>query len=278
MSVADRALWVIERNSSRALSLCEIAEACGVSRSHLAAAFGTASGQSVMKYLRARRLSAAAQALAAGATDILTVALESGYASHEAFTRAFRDQFGVTPEVLRERGTLEGLASVSPIEFKLPAHVRVASPRIATESALRLVGLAEPHSFDETAKIPAQWQRFMEFYGAIDHKRAEIPVGVAQPADDDGRFTYTCAVEVSRFGAHPKALTTIEIPARTYAVFDHPAHVSTIYATYTAIWNEALPATGRALADSPVLERHNPTFDPRTGEGGLTLWIPLAGP
>jgi hypothetical protein len=32
----------------------------------------------------------------------------------------------------------------------------------------------------------------------------------------------------------------------------------------------------RAVADAPVIERHNPAFDPRTGEGGLTLWIPLA--
>jgi AraC family transcriptional regulator len=276
MSIVDRALWTIERNSNQALSLREIAAACGVSRSHLAAAFGTASGQPVMKYLRARRLSAAARLLAGGATDILTVALESGYASHEAFTRAFRDQFGVTPEVVRQRGTLEGLASVSPIEFKLPARVHVAPPRIATEPMLRFVGLAEPCSFEETARIPAQWQRFMEFYDAIDHKRAETPVGIAQPADDDGRFMYMCAVEVSRFGAAPRPLTTIEIPSRTYAIFDHPGHVSTIYATYTAIWNEALPATGRALAESPVLERHNPTFDTRTVEGGLTLWIPLA--
>jgi hypothetical protein len=54
---------------------------------------------------------------------------------------------------------------------------------------LRFVGLAEPCSFDEAVKIPAQWQRFMEFYGAIEHKRAKTPVGVAEPADDDGRFT-----------------------------------------------------------------------------------------
>jgi AraC family transcriptional regulator len=43
-----------------------------------------------------------------------------------------------------------------------------------------------------------------------------------------------------------------------------------------ALWNEAMPAIGRAMADAPVSERHNPTFDPRTGEGGPTLWIPLA--
>jgi AraC family transcriptional regulator len=276
MSVIDRALWVIERNSNQALTLRDIAEACGVSRSHLAAAFGTAIGQPVMKYVRMRRLSAAAKALAAGAKGILSVALDSGYSSHEAFTRAFRDQFGLTPESVRQRGTLEGLPSVSPIEFKLPALVQLGPPRFVTEPAQRFVGLAEPCSFEESAKIPAQWERFMEFYDAIDHKRAEIPVGVAQLPDDDGRFVYTCAVEVSRFGTHPASLMKIEIPSRTYAVFDHRAHVSTIYATYVAIWNEALPASGRALADSPLLERHNPTFDPRTGEGGLTLWIPVA--
>jgi AraC family transcriptional regulator len=140
---------------------------------------------------------------------------------------------------------------------------------------MRFVGLAQSCSFDETAKIPAHWQRFMEFYGSIEHRQAEIPVGVAQPADDDGRFTYMCAVEVSRFGPTPQPLTKVEIPSRTYAVFEHPGHVATIYATYAAIWNEALPATSFALADSPVLERHNAAFDPRTGEGGLTLWVPV---
>lgn len=276
MSVADRALWIMERNSSRSLSLSDIAESCGVSRSHLAAAFGTAVGQPVMKYLRGRRLSSAARALAAGAGDIMAVALDSGYASHEAFTRAFRDQFGVTPEALRERGTLEGLASVEPIQFRMPEIATVKPPRFVTQDVLRYVGLAERCLFQSTSTIPAQWQRFMEFYSAIEHKRAEIPVGVAHPADDDGSFVYMCAVEVDRFGSIPTSLSSIEIPARTYAVFDHVGHVSTIFATYQTIWNDALPATGHTLAEAPVIERHNPSFNPHTGEGGLTLWIPLA--
>ena len=90
MSFPDKALWIIERNSTQPLTLDGIAAACGVSRSHLAHAFGTATGVSVMQYVRARRLSAAARALAAGAPDILSIALEAGYGSHEAFTRAFR--------------------------------------------------------------------------------------------------------------------------------------------------------------------------------------------
>ncbi len=51
-----------------------------------------------MRYVRLRRLSIAAVALAAEDTSILEVALEAGYSSHKAFTRAFRDHFGHTPK------------------------------------------------------------------------------------------------------------------------------------------------------------------------------------
>jgi AraC family transcriptional regulator len=97
MPIADNAIWIIERNLDQPITLNSIAEACGISRSHLANAFGTATGLSVMKYLRARRLSNTARVLADGAPDILAVALGAGYGSHEAFTRAFREQFGRTP-------------------------------------------------------------------------------------------------------------------------------------------------------------------------------------
>ena len=59
------------------------------------------------------------------------------------------------------------------------------------------------------------------------------------------------------------------------AVFDHAGHVSTVRATYAAIWNHALAQAGLTPAAAPSLERHNATFDPATGLGGLTLWIPL---
>jgi len=276
MSLPDKAVWIIERNSTQPLTLDGIAAACGVSRSHLAHAFGTATGVSVMQYVRARRLSAAALALAAGAPDILSIALEAGYGSHEAFTRAFRDRFQQTPESVRERRHVDGLALVGPLELHPHAPVHLDPPRIVDDQIMRVVGLAERCSFDTTITIPAQWQRFMECYDAIPHKRDRIPVGVNYDADDDGQFHYMCGAEVHRFGARSGELLHLEIPPRQYAVFEHRGHVSTIYETYRSIWNEAMPATGRAVADAPVIERHNPAFNPRTGEGGLTLWIPLA--
>jgi AraC family transcriptional regulator len=272
----DKALWIIERNSSQPLALDGIAAACGVSRSHLAHAFGVATGMSVMQYVRARRLSAAARALAAGAPDILSLALEAGYGSHEAFTRAFRERFQQTPESVRDRRSLDGLALVGPLELRPRANVRLDPPRLVDDEIVRVAGLAERCSFDTTITIPAQWQRFMEYYDAIPFKRGRIPVGVHYSADEEGQFEYMCGAEVHRFGVGSHELRHLEIRPRQYAVFEHRGHVSAIYDTYCGIWNEAMPAIGRQVADAPVIERHNPAFDPRTGEGGLSLWIPLA--
>ncbi|MGN6519875.1 MAG: AraC family transcriptional regulator [Dokdonella sp.] len=276
MSLVDKAVWVIERNSSRELGLDAIAQACGVSRSHVANAFGATTGLSVVKYLRGRRLSEAARTLAAGVPDILTVAFDAGYASHEAFTRAFRDRFGVTPEQVRDARSVEGLALVGPLDLVARTPRALDPPRLLRQDALRVVGLAETHTFESAIRIPAQWQRFMAYDDAIAAKADPIPLGVTRAPDDEGRFEYVCAVEVRAIGHVPTDLVAFEVPACRYAVFEHRGHVSTIYDTYAAIWNGALPASGLRVADAPILERHHETFDPRSGEGGLNLWIPLA--
>src|SRR5262245_13736819 len=107
-----KALWYIENNFAGELVLDEIANVAGVSRYHVSRAFGEAIGRRITGYVRGRRLTEAAKALASGATDILTVALEVGYGSHEAFTRAFREQFGLTPESVRAQRHLDNIELV----------------------------------------------------------------------------------------------------------------------------------------------------------------------
>ena len=117
MNPVEEALWFVENRPSGELSLRETARSVGVSPHHLARAFGMATGQSFMRYARARRLSEAARTLAARQPDILSVALEAGYGSHEAFTRAFRDQFGVTPEACRAAASTDHIKLVEPIRM-----------------------------------------------------------------------------------------------------------------------------------------------------------------
>ena len=89
VSVTPKALWYIESHLSSEISLEAVAEAAGVSRFHLSRTFAASTGSSLAGYSRARRLSEAAKALVKGTPDILSVALDAGYSSHEAFTRAF---------------------------------------------------------------------------------------------------------------------------------------------------------------------------------------------
>jgi AraC family transcriptional regulator len=81
---------------------------------------------------------------------------------------------------------------------------------------------------------------------------------------------------VSHAAHAPVGLSIVRTPARSYAIFLHEDHVSTLPQTYAAIWNDWVPESGAAIGDGPSLEQHRPTFDTKTGYGGVQLWIPLA--
>lgn len=275
MSLTRRALWVIDRNLGRELSLGEIAQACGVSRHHLAHAFGEASGMSVMAYVRGRRLSEAARALAGGAGSILDVALEAGYASHEAFTRAFGAQFGASPEQVRAQG-VEGLALLEPLKFADDPSTGIGPVRFETAGEILAVGLRGACAFENAEAITLLWRRFGPQFAGISDLASPIPIGLMTPADEAGVFEYVCAAEVTSFAQAPDGLARMRVAPARYAVFDHPGHVTSIRATYRGIWDRWLGESGETAAEAVSLERHHPTFDPRTGLGGLEVWIPLA--
>ncbi len=198
MNPAQKALWYIESHLADALSLDEIADIAGVSRFHLVRAFAVATGFSVMRYVRARRLSVAARALAAGAPDILQLALAADYGSHEAFTRAFRDHFGVTPETVRAATCLDHLKLLEPIVMDSTLLDNLKPPRFLTGKALLVAGVGERiDQVNNGAGIPNQWQRFHQKVGDIPDRVGKIAYGVCCNGDDSGNFDYIAGVEVS---------------------------------------------------------------------------------
>ena len=277
MSVTGKALFVIERNHNRDLTLEEIATACGVTKYHLAHAFGQTTNLSVMQYTRGPRLTEAARVLERGSHDILDLALQSGYASHEAFTRAFRQQLGAAPESVRSAGSLDGLAVVEPMTAPSRGAVEVTSPRARRRSGNPACWVASPlflrRNRGYCRSMAAVHDLFVPGIPAHSDAIPGIPLGVASNVDADGGFDYICAAEVSAFATLPPDCVRVSIPAHRYAIFEHRDHISTIQQTYGAIWDEWLPAHRLASADAPSIERHNKeTFDPRTGNGGVDIW------
>src|SRR5579871_2852953 len=221
MNPVGKALWFIESHFAGELTLDDIARCGCVSRFHLARAFEAATGLSVMRYVRARRLSEAARRLANGAPDILAVAIDAGYGSHEAFTRAFREQFGLTPEALRARGHLDNLALVEPIKMDETLLTHLEPPRFEDGRAFLVAGLSERYTCDSSKAIPSQWQRFGAWFGRVPGQVGNVAYGVNYNADDAGNFDYMCGVEVSDFSAMPPELSHVRIAPQRYAVFSH---------------------------------------------------------
>ncbi len=277
MESVAKALWFIESRFAGGISLAEIAGAAGVSRFNLSRVFAAVTGGTVMGYLRGRRLTEAARLLSAGAPDILAVALEVGYGSHEAFSRAFRALFGMTPKQLRARGHLDNLPLMEPLRMDDIAFVNLEAPRLVEGPALLIAGLGDRFTQETNVGIPALWQRFGPHIGSIPGQVGWITYGVCHGADGAGSFDYLCGVEVTDLAAVPSDLARLALPARRYAVFTHRGHISTIRATVHAIWHEYLPASGLKVANAPDFERYDDRFDPRSGNGEVEIWVPVAG-
>jgi AraC family transcriptional regulator len=276
MNSVEKALWFIENHFVEPITLEDIASVAGVSRHHMARAFGAATGRPVMRYVRGRRLTLAALALADGASDILAVALDAGYESHEAFTRAFRDQFGVTPEKVRAARCLGTLKLVEPLRMTDIQTVALTPPRIETRPALLIAGLSERYE-GTNAGMPAQWQRLVPWLGSVPGQLGHATYGVCYNGDGEGNIDYLCGVEVGDFNDLPAALARLRVAEQTYAIFTHTGHISTIQRTWASIFSQWFPSSGRERADAPEIEYYDERFDPRTGNGGFEIWIALKG-
>ena len=275
MKPVEKALWFIESHFADSITLDDIARHGGVSRFHLSRAFAAATSHSVIGYLRGRRLTVAARDLAAGAPDILAVALEAGYGSHEAFTRAFRDFFGVTPEMVRSRQSLDDLLCLEPIRMDALQTIPLADPRFEEKPPRLIAGLNEKFNSNTVGGIPALWQRFNAYWGNIPHLVNGAAYGICHAYDDAGNFDYIAGVEVTEFTDQPPEFFRLRVPAQRYAVFQHGGHVSDIRNVCHTIWNSWLPASGLKAADTPMQERYHARFDPVSGMGGFEIWLPI---
>ncbi|WP_422929072.1 AraC family transcriptional regulator [Singulisphaera sp. PoT] len=275
MDPVRKALWYVESHSREPISLDEIARACKVSSFHLTRAFSSSVGLSLMRYVRARRLTEAARALAGGAEDILALALDVGYGSHEAFTRAFRDQFALTPEQVRAQGHLNNLRLMEAIAMTTVPAPDIAPPTLEERPPMLLAGLIERYQCQAPGGIPDQWRRFAPQIGRVPGQADRDSFGASTNFDADGNFDYMCGVRVSSLDDLPLGLKGLSIPAQTYAIFRDKGHIAGIRAVYEAIWRKWIPESGHKAAEAPTLERYTPEFDPATGLGGYEIWVPI---
>ena len=139
-----KTLWYIRnQKSNTALTIDDIAEHAGFSTDYFNRIFLAHTGFNVMEYLRFCRLKNAAMVLRNSDVNVLDVALQSGYETHESFSRAFKKQFAQTPALYRRAEDWNAFGICPPIRlgaFTLP------QPEFLSLPDKHLVGLTQSYS------------------------------------------------------------------------------------------------------------------------------------
>jgi AraC family transcriptional regulator len=122
----------------------ELAARMYLSRFHLDRIVGAVSGESPARFRRRVLLERAAYRLVTGDLGVLDIAVEAGYSSHEAFTRAFRRAYGVPPSAWRAAPRRFQLSAPNGIHFHPPGSLRLPARTKVTAMDL-LTRMIEHH-------------------------------------------------------------------------------------------------------------------------------------
>ena len=85
------------------ITIDDVATHAGFSTDYFNRIFFAHTGFNIMEYVRFSRLKKAAHLLRGTNNDILDIALDCGYEAHESFSRAFKNQYGISPSEYRKK-------------------------------------------------------------------------------------------------------------------------------------------------------------------------------
>ena len=95
--------YINSENKKSNITIDDVATHAGFSTDYFNRIFFAHTGFNIMEYVRFSRLKNAAMLLRVTNNDILDIALDCGYEAHESFSRAFKNQYGISPSEYRKR-------------------------------------------------------------------------------------------------------------------------------------------------------------------------------
>ena len=95
--------YIKSQNKKSDITIEDVATHAGFSTDYFNRIFFAHTGFNIMEYVRFSRLKKAAHLLRGTDSDILTIALDCGYEAHESFSRAFKNQYGMSPSEYRKK-------------------------------------------------------------------------------------------------------------------------------------------------------------------------------
>ncbi len=244
----------IEKHLDEDIALAAVARAAGISQWHFQRIFKALTNETLKTYIRSRRLANSLDKLLHTERRILDISLDAGFQSQEAFTRAFKKAFGLTPDRYRKMGDRSLFLRKVQFDEEYLRHINrnvSLEPEIYEQPPMALVGLktsfygidSDKNNIGET--LPQLWVTFMEQLAAHRVAVSGNCYGVVvQCADDGERLAYHAAIPAEAWQANPTGMSSIVVPGGTYARFAHRGHPRDVDRTVNYVYSTWLSSSG----------------------------------
>jgi AraC family transcriptional regulator len=265
----------IQKHLDEELPLDRLARVAHFSPYHFHRVFKALVGEGVSEYVRRLRLESAAVALKTTDRGVVRVALDAGYGTHEAFTRAFRQLFGVSPTQFRA-GQHPRLSPKE--EIPMPAETTPPEVRFDTLPPRRVAFLRHVGPYQT---VGPTFQRLAGWAGPRGLFRPGVLLlGVCHddpdvtPAD---KIRYDCCITVDDQFRPEGDFGVQTVAGGEYAVLTHRGPYETLGESYRWLYGTWLPTSGREPGHAPPFEVYlNSSGDVAPKDLLTEICVPLA--
>ncbi|AOY77844.1 AraC family transcriptional regulator [Clostridium formicaceticum] len=246
-------IQIIENNLRSKISVIDISKELGFSFYYYCRLFKSITGYSPKSYILARKITESIAELIETDIRIIDLALEFGFGSSEAYTRAFYKIINKNPSEIRRKGTINRQLLLQPItdnELKKFEHALDKEPEVVSLDEIKLVGIPFYYDLSIGNDLTEQWSLLTQNLSVIPNVKKPLEFYQLQfwfPDQDNDNIYFYVAVAVDKLELIPIQLTAKTIPAQTYFKFRHKGLANQVGHTYRYIYEEWLPATDYKL-------------------------------
>jgi AraC family transcriptional regulator len=255
LTILEKAVVFIENNLKEDIKVEEVAGETGYSYYHFHRIFEAVLGETVGNYMRSRRLKRASDELIYTDRRILDIAVDYQFESQEAFNRAFKKTYKVTPGTYRKNRIDKVIGNQNKLTAIHLKHLHegvTIQPDIRQIEEKMLTGIRYTNTLNKN-KAAEVWRifntRIKEIKNCVPGVRG-YGVCEVQPDFDLNKFSETTefshfiGVETYSFQDIPQGMTTKTLAGGKYAVFTHKGKLDTLQMTYDYIWGTWVLCSG----------------------------------
>lgn len=274
---------LVETDPAREIDVARLALEHGTTEYHLRRMFSALANMPLSDYVRRRRMTLAGAELAAGAANLLDVAVRHGYGSVEAFGRAFRAVHGISPSDARRDGG--PLRTQPTLRFRLSVEGSIPMDVTITHlPAFNLVGHAaevplihqgvNPHIQEHIASLPAEEHARLKALSDTEPAGILAVTANTEPDAPEGSpLTYLHGVAMQAATSVPSDLDVIALDAGAWAVFgSNGPFPETLQNLWAATATEWFPSNPWRWRQGPSIVRY---LEFTGSHASCELWLPV---